>query len=177
MEKIISQKKIAANRKNSLLSTGPKTSEGKKNSSKNALKHGFNARKFVIQDEQAKFFQAYHDEMLSILQPENIIEEEFAFQIVISGWKYRRYINLESNILKHKTKKKDNKLYIRWLEPGEKPDDENEAKDSNKNKDILPEELQKMGSLFKLAIMEQRQLNAFHKLLSAYSELKKNKIN
>src|SRR5580658_5178903 len=39
-----SEKQIAANRRNSLLSSGPKTQAGKKVSSANALRHGLTAR-------------------------------------------------------------------------------------------------------------------------------------
>jgi hypothetical protein len=39
-----SQKQIAANRRNALLSCGPKTEMGKKSSSTNALRHGLTAR-------------------------------------------------------------------------------------------------------------------------------------
>ena len=37
---IVSEARIAANRRNALLSTGPKTAEGKVRSRANALKHG-----------------------------------------------------------------------------------------------------------------------------------------
>jgi hypothetical protein len=38
------EKQIAANRRNALLSCGPKTEAGKKSSSRNALRHGLTAR-------------------------------------------------------------------------------------------------------------------------------------
>jgi hypothetical protein len=37
---IVSQKRILANRRNALKSTGPRTAEGKRRSSRNSLKHG-----------------------------------------------------------------------------------------------------------------------------------------
>ena len=45
---IISNKKLEANRRNALKSTGPKTKEGKLFASQNALKHGLNAEKFLV---------------------------------------------------------------------------------------------------------------------------------
>jgi hypothetical protein len=44
----VSESKILANRKNSLRSTGPKTLHGKRNVSRNAMKHGIFAREVVI---------------------------------------------------------------------------------------------------------------------------------
>jgi hypothetical protein len=40
--KVTSARKIAANRKNALRSTGPKSKQGKKRASRNALRHGLN---------------------------------------------------------------------------------------------------------------------------------------
>ena len=48
MSNIISSKKLEANRRNALKSTGPKTKEGKLFASQNALKHGLNAEKFLV---------------------------------------------------------------------------------------------------------------------------------
>ena len=47
MNNIITSKKLEANRRNALKSTGPKTKEGKLFASQNALKHGLNAEKFL----------------------------------------------------------------------------------------------------------------------------------
>jgi hypothetical protein len=46
--KQISERKLAANRRNAQRSTGPKTVEGKNNSRKNALQHGILARKILL---------------------------------------------------------------------------------------------------------------------------------
>src|SRR5450432_553348 len=47
---IVSEARIAANRRNSQLSTGPKTPEGKEKSRANALKHGLCASVVVAED-------------------------------------------------------------------------------------------------------------------------------
>ena len=44
----VSERKIQANRQNALRSTGPTTARGKRNVSRNAIKHGILAREVVI---------------------------------------------------------------------------------------------------------------------------------
>ncbi len=68
-------KQINANRKNALLSKGPKTDLGKLNSSKNSLKHGLTAKQLVI-GEDLKEFEQYRDLMIEALKPEGILEEQ-----------------------------------------------------------------------------------------------------
>jgi hypothetical protein len=47
-------KQIEANRRNAQSSTGPATAEGRKNSSKNAWKHGLTAREVTVDEAEAK---------------------------------------------------------------------------------------------------------------------------
>ena len=68
-------KQINANRKNALLSKGPKTDLGKINSSKNSLKHGLTAKQLVI-GEDLNEFEKYRDHMIEELKPEGILEEQ-----------------------------------------------------------------------------------------------------
>ena len=64
-------KQINANRKNALLSKGPKTDLGKLNSSKNSLKHGLTAKQLVI-GEDLNEFEKYRDHMSNGKRLENI---------------------------------------------------------------------------------------------------------
>ena len=64
-------KQINANRKNALLSKGPKTDLGKLNSSKNSLKRGLTAKQLVI-GEDLKEFEQYRDLMIEALNKSNI---------------------------------------------------------------------------------------------------------
>jgi len=66
----------AANRANAQSSTGPKTPQGKSNSSYNALRHGILARKVVLDtDEQRAEFQEQLEVCKRELHPEGLIEE------------------------------------------------------------------------------------------------------
>ena len=90
-------KQINANRKNALLSKGPKTDLGKLNSSKNSLKHGLTAKQLVI-GEDLKEFEQYRDLMIEALKPEGILEEQVVFKIIDVGFRLRRIDGIEAGI-------------------------------------------------------------------------------
>jgi cytosine/adenosine deaminase-related metal-dependent hydrolase len=61
MSSEISEKKLLANKMNAKKSTGPKTANGKNRASMNSLKHGLNARKFMLKDENIEEFEEYYN--------------------------------------------------------------------------------------------------------------------
>ena len=69
----VSTRKIAANRQNSLKSTGPKTHRGKAHSRKNALKHGLFAMEIFMWDgakrENQQQYQQLLDRLVESYQP------------------------------------------------------------------------------------------------------------
>jgi len=78
---IISNKKLEANRKNALKSTGPKTKEGKLFASQNALKHGLNAEKFLVIGENLEEVKAFIERMMDYLKPKGVSQEIIAEKI------------------------------------------------------------------------------------------------
>ena len=90
-------KQINANKKNALLSKGPKTDLGKLNSSKNSLKHGLTAKQLVI-GENLKEFEQYRDQMIEELKPIGILQEQVVFKIIDVGFRLRRIGKIEAGI-------------------------------------------------------------------------------
>jgi len=90
-------KQINANKKNALLSKGPKTDLGKLNSSKNSLKHGLTAKQLVI-GENLKEFEQYRDQMIEALKPVGILQEQLVFKIIDVGFRLRRIGKIEAGI-------------------------------------------------------------------------------
>ena len=90
-------KQINANKKNALLSKGPKTNLGKLNSSKNSLKHGLTAKQLVI-GENIKEFEQYRDQMIEELKPVGILQEQVVFKIIDVGFRLRRIGKIEAGI-------------------------------------------------------------------------------
>jgi hypothetical protein len=93
-------KQIEANRANALLSTGPKTEEGKERSSQNAIKHGFHARQIVIDDEEKDFFQEFADRITEDLRPRDQIELSLVDQIISCLWRLRRIPRIEADLFR-----------------------------------------------------------------------------
>jgi hypothetical protein len=91
-----SPEKLAANQANSQLSTGPKTPEGKKASSINAVKHGLTSRELVIRLEDRSAFDELQPAYLAELQPHGILETEMFNAVVHAAWNLRRIRILEA---------------------------------------------------------------------------------
>jgi hypothetical protein len=96
----LSPKKLDANRRNALKSTGPLSEEGKKISSMNALRHGLLAREVVIKlgdyhEDETEFLELL-DSVWNRRQPVGA-EEEFEVQTIAAcyWWKarYARCLN------------------------------------------------------------------------------------
>src|SRR5437899_2171496 len=93
-----SGKKIEANRRNARLATGPKTAEGKKTSSRNAIKHGLLVKNLVItgsgREDQAEF-DSLLAEMLDYYEPVGIAEDLLVQEIATSYWRSARALRCE----------------------------------------------------------------------------------
>ncbi|MGO9060441.1 MAG: hypothetical protein ACLQU2_24115 [Candidatus Binataceae bacterium] len=86
-----SPKQVAANRRNAMRSTGPRTPKGKEVSKFNATKHGLRASEIVIPgQEDALEFEALHQELLDDWMPEGCTEISLVNEIAIAQWRLRR---------------------------------------------------------------------------------------
>jgi len=92
----ISPEKLAANRRNCEQSTGPKTPEGKRNSCRNARKHGLLSKDIVIPGrENPEQLDGLRAELKEDLQPEGPTEEALVERIAICHWRLRRALRAE----------------------------------------------------------------------------------
>jgi hypothetical protein len=88
-----------ANRRNSRLSKGPKTPEGKARSAKNALKHGLLSRGVLLPDEDAEAFIELSRRLSEDLNPLGELELVLLERIVDLFWRLRRLRKFEAGIL------------------------------------------------------------------------------
>jgi hypothetical protein len=88
-----------ASRINGARSRGPKTTEGKARSSRNALKHGLRAQKVVVlPDEDATEFEAQEAALLAELAPEGALQTLLARRIAAAAWRLSRADRIEAEL-------------------------------------------------------------------------------
>ena len=81
---------IAANRRNSKKSTGPKSPEGKLTVSKNAVRHGLLANNGLLPDEDPEEFARFFAEIFESLDPAGASEESLVERIIWLTWRLGR---------------------------------------------------------------------------------------
>ena len=79
-----SKRQVAANGLNARLSTGPKTQDGKAQSSRNAITHGLTASRCLFPGESAEEYQQMREALIAELMPEGALECEVAERIAPS---------------------------------------------------------------------------------------------
>ena len=92
-------KQFAANRQNSLKSTGPKTQHGKAISRQNARRHGLTAETVVHRLEEADDYRVFEDAIFSDHDPRTKVERELVLRLASLLWRLRRATLIESGLL------------------------------------------------------------------------------
>ena len=95
------RRQIEANRKNALLSTGPRTPEGKAIVARNPIKHGLMSRETVLPTECQEEFDALQAGLLADLRPEGELEDLLADRVVCGAWRLRRAARVETLLLSY----------------------------------------------------------------------------
>ena len=99
-----SQARAEASRRNGAKSRGPRTPDGKARSSKNALKHGLRAQKYVVlpQEDAAEFAQ-FQAALLEELAPVGVMQTVLARRIGIAAWRLARADRMEAELLEFRS--------------------------------------------------------------------------
>ena len=91
-----SLRQIAANRRNSLNSTGPTTPEGKERSRRNALRHGLTAETVIAVLEDCEDYQAFEATVIADYDAETAVERELVLRLASILWRLRRATGIET---------------------------------------------------------------------------------
>ena len=91
-----------ANQKNALLSTGPKSQQGKSIASLNSLKHGLLTKKLVLKEENCKELQLLREQYYAVLNPFGAIEELMVEKIINAAWRLQRLTKAETEAFEEK---------------------------------------------------------------------------
>jgi hypothetical protein len=93
-------RQIKANRRNALRSTGPKTEEGKRQSRRNALRHGLSAETVIDGLEDSEDYQAFEAAVIADYDARTAVERELVLRLASLLWRLRRIISIETDLLK-----------------------------------------------------------------------------
>ena len=92
------QKQIEANRRNAQHSTGPRTAEGKRASSQNALKSGLDAESQFVLGESREDFALLQSEYFRRFSPQTPEERFQVDNLIRNEWILRRLFRVESHL-------------------------------------------------------------------------------
>src|SRR4051794_36178094 len=96
-ETILSERRLAANRANAQLSTGPRTEAGKAVSSLNAVKTGLCGRAVLLADEEeARAYQEHVERVVAWWAPDNVEEHALVQSLADTQWRLESIPGLES---------------------------------------------------------------------------------
>ena len=88
--KPITEKQLAANRRNAQKSTGPRTKPGKQRAAANSWKHGLTASHTLISVEERAEFEAFRATLIAEHRPAGAQELMLVTQIANSFWRIQR---------------------------------------------------------------------------------------
>ena len=91
-----SEQRLTANRANAQLSTGPISSEGKVQASRNATRHGLLSSRVLLDDEDSGEFENLSDDPCQSLRPVGRAEMAIVERIAITIWRQRRLVTAET---------------------------------------------------------------------------------
>jgi hypothetical protein len=91
---------IEANRRNAHRSTGPKTDEGKRESRRNALRHGLTAETVIDGLEDSEDYRAFEAAVIADYDARTAVERELVLRLASLLWRLRRIISIETDLLR-----------------------------------------------------------------------------
>src|SRR5580704_132441 len=95
-----SWQQFQANRLNALKSTGPRTEEGKRQSRRNAVRHGLTAETVIDGLEDSEDYRAFEASVIADYDARTAVERELVLRLASLLWRLRRSISIESDLLR-----------------------------------------------------------------------------
>jgi hypothetical protein len=93
-------RQIEANRRNAFRSTGPRTEEGKRQSRRNALRHGLTAETVIEGLEDSEDYRAFEAAVIADYDARTAVERELVLRLASLLWRMRRAISIETDLLR-----------------------------------------------------------------------------
>jgi hypothetical protein len=153
-----SPQRIDANRINSQASSGPKTPQGKKRASLNAIKHGFTGRTVVYTEAELPHYESLCKDYREEFSPKGRLEADLVQELADLRWSLNGIRAREANLLALESV--SGKLDIDTGDP-----------DINSALAAAASLHENTKALATLSIYEQRKMRAFEKTLKQLKEL------
>ena len=104
----LSEKQLIANRANAQKSTGPRTPAGKRQSSRNATRHGLLARALLIDGESPEAFNELLASLQKEFEPNTPTEYTLVDNLAAAQWRRLRLWTMESSGISHDMRRRQN---------------------------------------------------------------------
>jgi hypothetical protein len=109
-------RQIAANRRNALKSTGPRTSEGKQHSRCNAVRHGLTAETVIGALEDVADYRSFEAAITADYDAQSTIERELVLRLASLLWRLRRATTIETGLFEIQADQvREHKKNRRWV--------------------------------------------------------------
>jgi hypothetical protein len=95
-----SHRQFEANRRNARMSTGPRTEEGKRQSRRNAFRHGLTAETVIEILEDIDDYQAFEATIIADYDAHTAVERELVLRLASLLWRIRRATSIETDLLR-----------------------------------------------------------------------------
>jgi hypothetical protein len=93
-------RRIEANRRNAVRSTGPSTEEGKRRSRRNAIRHGLCAETVIEIVEDIEDYGAFEAAVIADYDARTAVERELVLRLASLWWRLRRATAIETDLLR-----------------------------------------------------------------------------
>jgi hypothetical protein len=93
-----SYRQIEANRRNALNSTGPRTETGKRQSRRNAVRHGLTAETVIGLLEDAEDYRQFEAAVIADYDAQSAVERELVLRLASVLWRLRRATTMETGL-------------------------------------------------------------------------------
>jgi hypothetical protein len=96
-------RQFEANRRNAQKSTGPRTEEGKRQSRRNALRHGLCAETVIETVEDVDDYKGFEAALTADFDAETAVERELVLRLASLLWRIRRATSIETDLIRFQT--------------------------------------------------------------------------
>ena len=93
-------RQIEANRRNAIRSTGPRTEESKRQTRRNAVRHGLCAETVIEIVEDIEDYRAFEAAVIADYDAQTAVERELVLRLASLLWRLRRATAIETDLLR-----------------------------------------------------------------------------